>query len=143
MDGARSGAGDDRSALPPDLPDDHEADAEGSPRGGSSLMADIDALIADGKTYLEAEVAYQKSRAGFTANRVKWGVIYAAAAFGLLHLALIALTVGAVIALAPLIGPWLATGAVVVLLLAGAAVLLFKLRSKVDDVRAVFDEGEP
>jgi hypothetical protein len=132
----------DRSALPPDLPDDHSPEPPEA-RGDNSLMEDIDALIADGKTYLEAELAYQKSRAGFTANRLKWSVAYGAAAFAFLHLALIALTVGAVFALSPVTGPWLATGIVVVVLLALAGFFLLRLRGKVDDVRSVFDNGEP
>ena len=123
--------------LPPEDPEPEAATLEND---SPSLMADVDALIADGKTYLEAELAYQKSRAGFAANRLKWTAVYGAAAFGLLHLALIALTVGAVIALSPLTGPWLATGIVVVLLLAGALVFVLKLRGKLGDIRAVFED---
>lgn len=106
-------------------------------------MDDVDALIADGKTYFEAEVTYQKSRAGFAANRLKWTVIYGAGAFGLLHLALIALTVGVVIALTPLTGPWIATGIVVMLLLLGALVFVLKLRGHVADIRDVFEDSAP
>lgn len=106
-------------------------------------MEDIDALVADGKTYLEAELTYQKSRAGFAANRLKWTAIYGAAAFGLLHLALIALTVGAVIALTPMTGPWIATAIVVALLLAGALAFLQRLRSKLTDIRSVFEDAAP
>lgn len=127
------------SALPPDLPD-HFGPEPDTARGENSLMEDVDALIADGKTYLEAEVAYQKSRAGFAANRLKWTAIYGAAAFGLIHLALIALTVGAVIALTPLTGPWIATGIVVVLLLLGALMFVLRLRRKLGDIRAVFED---
>lgn len=112
-------------------------------RDHPSLMSDIDALVADGKTYLEAELTYQRSRAGFAANRLKWTVVYGAAAFGLLHLALIAFTVGAVIALSPLIGPWFATAIVVGLLLAGASLFLMRLRSKFDDIRSVFEDDTP
>lgn len=126
--------------LPPDLPDDHDPDA-GRPAEEPSLKDGVDALFADGKTYLEAEVAYQKSRAGYAANGLKWTAIYGAAAFGLLHLALIGLTVGLVIALVPLVGPWLATAIVVAVLLAGALVLVLKLRAKIADIRAAF-EGE-
>jgi len=105
-------------------------------------MADVDALIADGKTYFEAELTYQKSRAGFAANRLKWTVLYGMAAFGFLHLAGIALTVGAVIALTPLVGPWLAT-LLVVALLAGAAFLLaLRLRKKFNDIREVFEDDQ-
>lgn len=129
-------------ALPTDLPDQFEAEPAAMPTE-PSLMADIDALITDGKTYLEAELAYQKSRAGFTANRLKAVAFYGAAAFGLLHLALIALTVGAVLALIPIAGPWLATGIVVALLLLGALVFVLRLRGKLGDIRSVFDEGKP
>lgn len=135
-----SGAARSASALPSDLPEDYATEPEAA-REGPSLMADIDALIGDTKTYLEAEVTYQKSRAGFTANRLKWTAVYGAAAFGLLHLALIALTVGVVIALVPLVGPWLATGIVVAGLLGGATVFVLRLRSKLSDIRDVF-EGE-
>lgn len=126
------------SLLPTDLPDEYGSEPEAL-RGEPSLMADIDALIADSKTYLEAEVTYQKSRAGFAANRLKWTAVYGAAAFGLLHLALIALTVGVVIALVPLVGPWIATAIVVFALLAGAAVFVLRLRSKLSDIRDVFE----
>ena len=131
-----------RQSLPPEISSGLEAEDE-APPVNHSLLGNLDALLADGRTYFESEVAYQKSRAGFAANRLKWSVIYGAAAFGLLHLALIALTVGVVIALSPLTGPWIATGLVVALLVFGAVVLLLRLRSKVDDIRAVFEEREP
>ena len=106
-------------------------------------MDDIRAAFSDGTTYLEAELAYQKSRAGYAANRAKWSVLYGAAVFGLLHLALIALTVGAVLALSPVIGPWLATGAVVAVLFVLVALFTLRLRSKFNDIRAVFDDAGP
>ncbi len=130
------------AALPTDLPDEFEPASEAA-RENPSLMGDIDALITDGKTYLEAEIAYQKSRAGFAANRLKWTVAYGAAAFGLIHLALIALTVGVVISLVPLVGPWIATAIVVVLLLLGATAFVLRLRSKLSDIRAVFEDETP
>lgn len=131
-----------RMTLPPDLPDDFAPEPEPA-RAEGSLMEDIDALIADGKTYLQAELAYQKSRAGYAANRVKWIALYGAAAFALLHLALIGLTVGVVFALAPLVGPWIATAIVVVLLILGAAFFAFKLRGKLGDMRSAFEDYTP
>ena len=68
-------------------------------QAGVSLTEDILALIEDGKTYLEAEKAFQKSRAGFVANKGKHGIIRGLAAFGMIHLALIGLVVGVVMAL--------------------------------------------
>lgn len=106
-----------------------------------SLFDDAEALFGDAKTYVEAELAFQKSRAGFTAGRVKWAAVYGAMAFGFVHLALIALVVGLVIALTPLIGPWLATLVVVIALLAAAAVLLMKVRARVADIRSVFEDS--
>lgn len=119
--------------------------SETPPTGPSegSLASDIEALFDDGKTYLEAELAYQKSRAVFTGNRVKWALVYGAAAFGFLHLALIALVVGAVMALTPLIGPWFSMLAVTILLLAGAGLFIARLRGKLREVRNVFDETTP
>ncbi len=142
---ADSDTRDGRAALPPDLPDDFEPEPsplDGEAPADASLVEDLEALFTDGKTYLQAEVAYQKSRAGYTANRLKWAAIYGAGAFALLHLALIGLTVGLVWALTPLVGPWLATGIVVLLLLLGALAFALKLRGKIADMRTAFD-GEP
>ncbi|MCH2488193.1 MAG: hypothetical protein MK010_10690, partial [Erythrobacter sp.] len=43
-----------------------------------SLTDDIFALFDDGKTYVEAEIAFQKSRSSFVANRAKLAVAYGA-----------------------------------------------------------------
>lgn len=131
---------------PPDLPDDlvpEPPHVEGEAGSEGSLRADVEALIADGKTYLEAELAYQKSRVSYSADRFKWVAVHGAAAFGLLHLALIALVVGAVIALSPLIGPWLATSLVVALLLLGAFVFVRKLRARLREIGSAFADKSP
>lgn len=131
-----------RAASPDDDFSVHTDAAPPGPSGGS-LASDFEALLDDGKTYFEAELAYQKSRAVFSANRVKWALVYGAAAFGFLHLALIALVVGAVMALTPAIGPWFAMALVTLLLLAGASVLIMRLRAKLREVRSVFDDKTP
>lgn len=133
--------GEDRAAPPSDPADPFEPEFSGADTD-HSLMDGVSALFDDGKTYIQAELAYQKSRAGYTANRMKGAALYGAVAFGLLHLALIALTVGIVLALTPLIGAWLATGAVVVALIVVAIVFLLKLRGQIEDVRGVFDRGD-
>ena len=98
-----------------------ETDAE---RDLRSLRDDVEALIEDGKTYLETELVYQKSRAAFVADRAKGAVIYGAmaAAFGVL--ALIGLTVGLIIALIPLLTAWGASAFVVGLLLIAALIAM-------------------
>lgn len=107
-----------------------------------SLTDDLFALVEDGKTYLEAEFAFQKSRTSFVANRAKMAVAYGAAAFGILHLALIALTVGTVIALAPLVGPWIATLIVGGVLIVLGIVCVRMLKGKIDDIRDAFKGDE-
>ncbi len=88
-----------------------------------SLVEDVKALLDDGKTYLEAELQYQKSRAAYAVDRGKSGAIYGVAAAAVLHLALIGLVVGLILALSPLITAWGATAVVVGVLVAVAAVL--------------------
>lgn len=85
-----------------------------------SLFDDVEALIDDGKTYLEAEFAFQKTRVAVVADRAKSALIYGAVALLLAFLALIGLTVGAIIALTPLLTAWGAAALVVGLLLFGA-----------------------
>ena len=124
----------------PDLePSNDEAAEKTSPL--HSLSDDATALFEDGKTYLQAELAYQRSRGSFVANRVKSLAIFAIGALALLHLALIALVVGLVIALIPVVGPWAATGIVVTVLLVGAAILALLLKSRANDIRQAFSEG--
>lgn len=86
-----------------------------------SLIKEIEALIGDGKTYLEAELGFQKSRAAFVADRAKSAIVFGAAAALLALLALVGLAVGAIIALAPILTPWGSTALVVAILLALAA----------------------
>ncbi len=63
-------------------------------------------------------------------------------AFGVLHLALIALTVGAVLSLVPLVGAWGATAIVTLVLLAAAGVFVWLLKGRLDDIRETFDSGD-
>lgn len=131
-----------RPAIPSDLPDETQSEPEEA-RIGDSLKADFEALISDAKTYAQAELAFQKSRAGFTADRLKWVALYGGAALGFVHLALIALTVGLVISLATVVGPWVATALVVAALLIGAVVFVTMLRGKLGDIRDMFESERP
>lgn len=85
-----------------------------------SLGDDLRQLIDDGRTLAEAELAWQKSRASFAGKQA--GGIAALGALGavLAAFALVALTVGLLLALTPLLTAWGATAAVAGgLLLAG------------------------
>jgi hypothetical protein len=94
-----------------------------------SLRDDVEALIEDGKTYLETELVYQKTRAAFVADRAKGAVVYGAIAAALAVLALVGLTVGLIIALAPLLTAWGSSAVVVGALLIGA-VIFMRMASK-------------
>jgi hypothetical protein len=85
-----------------------------------SLLADVEALIDDGKTYLEAELAFQRTRAAFVADGAKRAVVLFALAALLGFLALIGLTVGLIISLAPILTAWGASALVVGVLMLGA-----------------------
>ena len=128
---------------PLDVPDDFNSEEESTDGHSAhpSLADDLLALFEDGKTYAEAELAYQKSRAGYTANRLKGALALGLGAFGVLHLALIALTVGVVIALAPLVGPWVATAIVTIALIIAGVVMLMMLKSRIDDIRNAFSDN--
>lgn len=106
----------------------------------SSLIDDVSALFEDGKTYAQAELAFQKSRARFVGDRTKGVVVFAVGAIAAFHLALIAVTVGLVFALATLIGPWLATLAVTLAYLIVAAILGLKLKSRIGEIRSALKD---
>lgn len=95
-----------------------------------SLTDDLAAIIDDGRTYVEAEMAFQKSRLAFAADRGKSGALYGVCAFAVLHLALVAMVFGAIIALTPLLTAWGATALVVALLVVSGVVLAMQARKR-------------
>jgi uncharacterized membrane protein len=99
----------------PDPPLIAEAEAE------PTLADDLRQLAADGRTLLEAELAYQKSRAAVAGKAVKSVAGWGALALALVFFALMALVVGLLLVLAPLLGGWGAMAAVFAGLLAAAA----------------------
>lgn len=101
----------------PEAPEEAPLADEGDDR---SLLEDVRALIDDGKTYLEAELGYQKTRAAYVADRAKGVVVFGAIAALLAFLALVGLTVGLIIALSPWLTAWGASALVVALLLVSA-----------------------
>lgn len=126
-----------------DLPDPYDDEVGEAGPPPPSLIDDLAALFEDGKTYAQAEVAYQKSRAAFVGDRAKYVAAYGFGALAVFHLALIALTVGVLIALMPLVGPWFATAIVTLSLGILGVVLLRRLRGKIVDIRSAFaEDGE-
>jgi len=102
------------------------AQLESAPAEQRSLYDDLEALLSDARTYVDAELIYQKSRAGFVANRFKTVVVSGIIAAFLAALALIGLTMGLIIALTPLVTAWGATVIVVSAILLIALLLVWR-----------------
>jgi hypothetical protein len=108
-----------------------------------SLVEDVVHLVEDGKNYLDAELQYQKARAGVVGSGARKAAILAALGFAFVLLALLAITVGLLLALTPVLGPWLAIVVVTLGLLGAAGLCALAARSKwraalqhLEDVRA-------
>ena len=114
--------------LPPPVygEDDHVSIDEAAPVGRRSLVEDFEALLSDLRTYYDAELSFQKTRAAFMADALKRTIVYGVvgAFFGML--ATIGLAIGLIIALTPLVGPWIATAIVVLILVICAGIFLVK-----------------
>jgi hypothetical protein len=97
-----------------------------------SLSDDLRQLAEDARALAEAELAYQRSRAAFAGQEAKRIAMLGALAAVLVFFALMALTVGLVIALTPLLTAWGATAAVFagLLVVAGLFALLAASRWK-------------
>lgn len=86
-----------------------------------SLVSDVRQLVEDGRTLVEAELAYHKSRAMVAGQAAKGVAGWMSLALALVFFALMALVLGLILALVPRLGPLGATGAVTLgLLLMGA-----------------------
>lgn len=121
-------------------PVDEHSSADSAEPASGSLTDDVVAMLDDGRTLLEAEIQFQKTRAAFALDRGKSGAAYGVAAFALIHLALVALVVGTVIALTPVIGAWGATAIVVGVLLIAGGLLALSARRKFARLAAVYAE---
>ncbi|KLE33615.1 hypothetical protein AAW01_02100 [Aurantiacibacter gangjinensis] len=110
--------------------------------GSRSLLDDIEALYDDARLYLDAELSYQKTRAGFVADRVKKTIAFAVVAAFIAVLATIGLTVGLIIALTPLITAWGATAVVVLGLLLIAYLLVRKAGKTWNGMMAAMNSEE-
>lgn len=86
-----------------------------------SLVEDVKCLVEDGRTLVEAELAYQKSRVAVAGAGAKGIAGWTVLALALVFFTLMALVVGLLLALAPALGSWGALAAVVLGLLAFTA----------------------
>lgn len=133
---------------PPGAPDSL-ADEAGSDAGLDDLLPDeettlsddIAALIDSGRTYAEAELAFQKTRASLVGGNAGKAAAALVLALVLLNIALTALAIGAVLALQPLITIWGAIAVVVGALLVGTGLLVRSARARGRVLAAMFGDG--
>lgn len=112
-----------------------------------SLVERVKDLADDTRTAIEAEIAWQGARAGYAASKASriaaWGGIALACVF----VAVLAVAFGAIMTLAPLIGPGSATAVVTGVLLIAAVVAALLARSGVrrllSDLSPSKPEGKP
>lgn len=96
-----------------------EADSAAPDTGISAVICDARRLVDDAKTLAQAELAYQSSRAAVAGGAAKAIAIYGLVAAVFVVFGLVALTVGLLLALTPLVTAWGATAIV-----AGGLVLI-------------------
>ena len=124
------------------MPIDIEAAPSLSDAQQRSLNDDLHGLARDAKAYAEAELRFQKSRASYVASASKSVAILAVAALVAVFFAVMALVVGLVIALGPLLTPWGSMAVVTLALLAIAALLLLKAKKRVGIMMSVLGQDK-
>jgi hypothetical protein len=102
--------------------EDEPAVAAGEAARHRHLDDDLRSLVGDGLAYVQAEAELQKARAIYAVGRIKRIALLGAFAAVLAFFSLVALTVGLVVGLAPLIGAIWATLAVFAALLGFGAI---------------------
>jgi len=95
-----------------DEDEDQPAVVAGDAARHRHLGDDLHGLVDRGLAFAQAEVELQKARGIYAVGRIKWIALLGGLALVLLFFSLVALTVGMVIALTPLLGALVATLAV-------------------------------
>lgn len=128
-----------------DLPDetDPEGDPETDGESPGSLIDDVGTLIEDGKTYAEAELAFQKTRLFYVMSHAKGIAAFSGIAVLLVVLAIVVLVVGVLIALIPVLTPIGATLAVMFALLLTAVILGRLAKWQLGKLMKAFEEEGP
>lgn len=125
-------------AESPPLVTEHPADPAQRP-----LIDDLRQMLEDGRTLVEAELAYQKSRAAVAGSGAKGIVGWALLALALVFFALMATVVGALLILSALLGPIKATGITVVTLLGLTAAAALAARRRWQRMAALLADRDP
>lgn len=117
-----------------DPPPMHSVPAENEPavEPQRSFAEDLRDLAGDAQTFLEAEKAYESARLSYALSRGRNVAVSFVVAAVLVWFAMIALVVGLLLALAPLLTPW---GALAVVTLGLALAAFLFLRAGIKQMR--------
>ncbi len=135
----------ERDTPPAEAPlplEDEPADAQPQADQARSVLDDVEDLLVDARTWFDAEVTYQKTRASFVGASLKALVGLAVGAAIIGFLLLVALTVGLLIALTPLVTAWGATAIVVIVLGLVILMLLRTASARWRDLMDAIHEGK-
>ncbi|EJL23230.1 phage holin family protein [Novosphingobium sp. AP12] len=106
-----------------------------------SLAQDLRQLADEARTLAQAEFAFQKSRAAFVGGETKTIALLLVVALVVVFFAVMALVVGTVIALGPVLGPWGAMAVVTVALLAIAVFSALSAKARLKRMMAIAGNG--
>jgi uncharacterized membrane protein YqjE len=107
-----------------------------------SLLDEVESLVEDGRTYAEAELAFQKSRLAYVAEHAKWAAIFGGLAAVLVVLAVVGLVIGALLALTPELTAWGAAGVVFAVLVVVAFIMVRMASAKWKGLLQAFEAQE-
>jgi hypothetical protein len=130
----------DRESSPTGV---HDPDIERDAAARRSLIDELRQMIGEARIYAEAEAKYQKARVGYGARSIKSIIIYGALGAALVFFSLMALTLGLVLALTPLLSALGATAAVVLTLLLAAFVCAKLAMSRFSGMMLVMRGDKP
>lgn len=126
-------SGAEAGAAPATQPAD---DAEDSKKPG--MVAQLRGLYADGRELVDAEIDFQKARVSAAGRQVRSMAVLAFIGLVLVSCAQIALVVGTMIALIPVLGAWAAMGVTVLGTLVIAVICFWLAAGRIGKVTALF-----
>lgn len=115
----------------------HEAEAD-----KPGLVEQLHSLYSDGRELIDAEISFQKARAAAAGRQVRAMAALVFVGLVLIGCALIALVVGTMIALIPLIGEWGAMGVTVLATMVLAGLAFWLAVRRISKIGALFSSDE-
>ena len=117
--------------------------AYGDDMNRPGMIEQLNGLYQDGRSLVDAEIGFQRARLSAAGRQIRVMAALAFVGLVLLSCALIALTVGTMISLMALLGPWGAMGATVAGSLILAAICFWLAAGRIGRVTALFASDAP